>query len=216
MGQVSGFRGRGVRLDVGLAASVREEFWEAVGSGLSPTAAATVAVVVRATGRKWAKDAGYQTPPSEALRHPVFAGHSRGVLGRRCGQEPRRRRRRWPAGVSEHTGRWLGPTGWICAQNPCPPADTEPDTSAPPTGPMSFIERCRLEELLECGCTPARAAVLLERHRDTIRRETRRGATSSGYRARVGQDAAAGQRQAPKTAQARRQPGPARPRFCDA
>ncbi len=63
---------------------------------------------------------------------------------------------------------------------------------------MSFIERCRLEELLESGCTPARAAVLLGRHRDTIRRETDRGATGSGYRARVGQDAAEANRQAPQ------------------
>ncbi|KAA8966872.1 hypothetical protein [Mycobacterium sp.] len=45
------------------AASVRERFWEALGSGLSPTAAATVAGVSGNTGRKWARNAGYQTKP---------------------------------------------------------------------------------------------------------------------------------------------------------
>ena len=57
-------------------------------------------------------------------------------------------------------------------------------------GPMSFIERCRLEELLETGHTPVQAGGLLGRHRDTIRREMDRGQTVSGYRARVGQDTA--------------------------
>ena len=44
-----------------LPDSVREQFWDALASGLSPTAAATVAGVAGATGRKWAKDAGYVT-----------------------------------------------------------------------------------------------------------------------------------------------------------
>jgi IS30 family transposase len=55
---------------------------------------------------------------------------------------------------------------------------------------MSFTQRRRLEDLLEAGSSPARAAGLLGRHRATISRESRRGATGSGYRARVGQDAA--------------------------
>ena len=52
---------------------------------------------------------------------------------------------------------------------------------------MSFLERCRLEQLLEMAHSPAQAAALLGRHRDTIRREMARGQTVSGYRARVGQ-----------------------------
>ncbi|MFV0494676.1 MAG: IS30 family transposase, partial [Mycobacterium sp.] len=55
-----GFRVRGPHR---LPESVRERFWEAVNSGLSPTAAATVAGVHGATGRAWAKAAGYQTNP---------------------------------------------------------------------------------------------------------------------------------------------------------
>src|SRR6202165_1934439 len=60
----------------------------------------------------------------------------------------------------------------------------------PPAWSMSFSERCRLEELLETGCSPARAAVLLGRDRSTTGREARRGGTGSGYRARPGQDVA--------------------------
>jgi hypothetical protein len=54
----TGFREQGWHR---LPDSVREQFWEALGLGLSPTAAATVAGVHGATGRKWAKDAGYVT-----------------------------------------------------------------------------------------------------------------------------------------------------------
>jgi len=63
---------------------------------------------------------------------------------------------------------------------------------------MSFVERCRLEDLLEAGYRPARAAVSLGRHRDTIRREMGRGQTGSGYRARVGQDVTDANVQRPK------------------
>jgi IS30 family transposase len=63
---------------------------------------------------------------------------------------------------------------------------------------LSFTERCRLEELLESGYSPAKAADLLGRHRSTIGRERDRGATSSGYRARVGQDVADANRARPK------------------
>ena len=63
---------------------------------------------------------------------------------------------------------------------------------------MSFIERCRLEELLETGHPAARAAELLGRHWDTIDREMDRGQTVSGYRARVGQDVAEANRKRPK------------------
>ena len=63
---------------------------------------------------------------------------------------------------------------------------------------MLFVERCRLEDLLEQGYAPARAADLLGRHPDTIDREMGRGQTVSGYRARVGQDVAEANRRRPK------------------
>lgn len=64
--------------------------------------------------------------------------------------------------------------------------------------PMSFTERCRLEDLLEGGATAISAARLLERHHSTIRREIVKGLTGSGYRARVGQDTAEENRRRPK------------------
>jgi transposase, IS30 family len=67
-----------------------------------------------------------------------------------------------------------------------------------PRAPLTFVERCRLEELLEGGCTAVRAAELLDRHRDTIRREVVKGLIGSGYRARVGQDKADAERKRPK------------------
>jgi transposase, IS30 family len=106
-------------------------------------------------------------------------------------------------GVSEVTGKdWVKKAGYVprtrVSVDTEPPALEIDSDASPPTGPMSFIERCRLEELLETGCTPARAAGLLGRHRDTIRREMDRGQTVSGYRARVGQDVAEANRKRPK------------------
>jgi IS30 family transposase len=63
---------------------------------------------------------------------------------------------------------------------------------------MSFAQRCRLEELLESGYTQARAAERVGRDRSTISREVGRGATRSGYRARVGQDVAEANAKRPK------------------
>jgi hypothetical protein len=177
-----------------LAESVREEFWEALRSGLSPTAAATVAGVAGGTGRNWARAAGYQTNRrhhgirySPATRDAFWTAVRSGCSPTQAAVL---------AGVSEHTGRW-----WVQQAGFVPrtalPADHE-YALVPSTGSMSFIERCRLEELLETGCTPARAAVVLGRHRATIGRETRRGATGSGYRACVGQDAAEANAKRPK------------------
>jgi len=183
MSYETGFRDRGWAR---LPESVREEFWESVRSGLSPTAAATLAGVAGGTGRKWAKAAGYQTNKKHyGIRYsPAVRDAFWDAL--RSGSSPTQAA--VVAGVSEHTGRlWVQQAGYV-PRTPVP-ADSKPDM-APPAWSMSFIERCRLEELLETGCSPARAAVLLGRDRSTTGREARRGATGSGYRARVGQDVA--------------------------
>jgi IS30 family transposase len=100
------------------------------------------------------------------------------------------------AGVSEHAGqRWVKDAGYV--PRTVGPADTEPDPS-PSRGPLSFPERCRLEQILEAGHTRAQAAQLLGRHRDTVGREVIRGWTRSGYRARIGQDVAETNRKRPK------------------
>jgi IS30 family transposase len=187
------FRGHGVKLDAGLAASVRGEFREALNSGLSPTAAATLAGVSGATGRKWAKAAGYQSNPKH------------------CGTRysPQVRKAFWEAlwagstptqaavvaGVSENAARcWIAQAGFV----PRTPFPAGLELVVPCGGSLSFLERCRLEELLMAGHAQAAAARLLGRDRSTISREARRGATGSGYRARVGQDAADASRARPK------------------
>jgi IS30 family transposase len=178
-----------------LPESVREGFWEALRLGLSPTAAATVVGVAGATGRKWAKDAGYQTNAkhygirySRATRDAFWGAVRSGASPVRAAVA---------CGVSEHTGRrWVDEAGYV-PRTPAPLAD--PESPAFPRAPMSFIERCRLEELLETGCTPDRAAGLLGRHPDTIGREMARGETTSGYRASVGQEVAEANRKRPKS-----------------
>nr|WP_228768668.1 IS30 family transposase [Mycolicibacterium malmesburyense] len=101
------------------------------------------------------------------------------------------------AGVSEIAGvAWVKQAGYV--PRTAALAIVEIDGSRRPRAPLSFTERCRLEELLESGCTALRAAQLLDRHRDTIRREIIKGKTGSGYRARVGQDLAEANRKRPK------------------
>ncbi len=171
---------------------MRERLWEALRSGLSPTAAATVAGVAGATGRRWAKAAGYQTN----LKHRGIR-YSQQVKAAfwqalRSGASPTQAA--VIAGVSETTARsWVDQAGYV----PRTPISAVPDPDTPPRS-LSFTERCRLEELLESGYSPAKAADLLGRHRSTIGRERDRGATSSGYRARVGQDVADANRARPK------------------
>ncbi|MCV6986669.1 IS30 family transposase [Mycobacterium shinjukuense] len=188
MGYQTGFRGPGDRVPDG----VREKFWKALQSGLSPTAAATVAGVAGLTGRKWAKAAGYQTNPKHyGIR---YSAEVRDAFWEalRTGATPTQAA--VIAGVSEHTAlRWVDQAGYV-PRTPIP-AGEEPDAAS---RSMSFVERCRLEELLVAGYTQAGAARLLGRHPSTIGREVCRGATSCGYRARIAQDAVDANRARPK------------------
>ena len=167
--------------------SAREVFLKALRSGLSQSAAATVSGISHTTGHRWAKAAGiaadsrhrgirYCVAAREAFWAAMYAGA--GVAQAAAG-----------AGVSEMAGlAWVKQAGYV----PRTPAlaVVEVDRSRRPRAPLSFTERCRLEELLEGGGTAVRAAELLDRHRDTVRREIIKGQTGSGYRARVGQDQA--------------------------
>jgi IS30 family transposase len=185
------FRSRGSR---GLPDSVREVFWESVRSGLSPTAAATVAGVCGATGRQWAKVAGHKTNPkhhgirySTATREAFWAVMQGGASVTEASVI---------TGVPEHRGQaWVTQAGYV-PRTPTPAlSDADP---LPPKGPLSFLERCRLEELLEAGHRRTAAAVLMGRHRDTINREITRGLTGSGYRAWAGQQVVEANRRRPK------------------
>lgn len=198
MGSQTGFRGHGVKLDVELAASVREEFWRAVRSGLSPTAAATVAGVAGGTGRTWAKAAGYQTNTkhygirySQQVQKAFWEALRSGLTPTQAAVD---------AGVSEHSAlRWIEQAGYVPRTAIPADVDSDREPDAPPRGPLSFLERCRLEQLLATGYQQAQAARLLKRHPATIIREVGRGATRCGYRARVGQDAADAARARPKS-----------------
>jgi|Tabmets5t2r1_1033131.scaffolds.fasta_scaffold28011_1 transposase, IS30 family len=192
----SGKHGRKLVLE-----SAREDFLEALRSGLSQSAAATLVGVTHTTGHKWAKAAGVPanlkhrgTRYPAAVREAFWAAMKSGASPTQAAVI---------AGVSENMGRiWVQQAGYM-PRTPVP-AGTEFDACAvdsdasPPKWPMSFIERCRLEQLLETGHAPGQAAGLLGRHRDTIDREMDRGQTVSGYRARVGQDVAEANRRRPK------------------
>ena len=179
-----GFRKHGSK-DVPEAA--RGVFLEALKSGLSQSAAATVAGVSHQTGSKWARSAGiaadlrhcgirYPAPVREAFWAAMASGSS--VVEASM-----------IAGVSENTGQtWVKQAGYV----PRTPAlaIVEIERSRRPRAPLTFVERCRLEDLLEQGYSQVEAAEKLGRHRDTIRREIVKGLTGSGYRARAGQDTA--------------------------
>ncbi|BBX18103.1 hypothetical protein MDUV_29630 [Mycolicibacterium duvalii] len=187
-----GFRMHGCKQ---VPESVREVFFETLRSGVSPTAAATVAGVAGATGRKWARDAGYQTTKKHYGTRYSQEARDAFWTALRSGSSPTQAA--VFAGVSEHTAlRWVQQAGYVPRTPLAVVSDL--DTASSPAGPMSFLERCRLEELLETGHSPARAAALLGRHRSTISRETRRGQTASGYRARVGQGSVEANAKRPK------------------
>jgi IS30 family transposase len=197
MGQQTGFRGRGVRLAGEVGALARERFWEAVWSGASPTTAATSAGVSGATGRQWAKDAGYVTNSkhygtryAQPVRDAFWEAMHSGLAVTQAAVL---------AGVSEHTARrWVDQAGYV-PRTPIPaPVELDADSATTPKGSMSFIERWQLENLLEDGHTAGQTAIRLRRHRDTVRREIARGSTGSGYRAWAGQQVAEANRKRPK------------------
>ena len=187
-----GFRRQGSKE---IPESAREDFLEALRSGLSQSAASTVAGVSHTTGNKWAKAAGHQWSTkhcgarySAAVRDAFWAAMTAGASATEASVI---------AGVSEFTGQvWVKQAGYV------------PRTQAPVVAleapvarlraPLTFVERCRLEDVLEADWTPSQAAELLGRHQDTIIREITRGHTGSGYRARMGQDVAEANRKRPK------------------
>src|SRR4051794_2697754 len=178
-----------------VPASARGVFLDALRSGLSQAAAATVAGVSHATGNTWASAAGvaanskqrgvrYPVPVREAFWAAMHSGASTAQAA-------------VIAGVSEIAAQvWVQQAGYVPRTKA--PADQGIDAAPRVRAPVTFVERCRLEELLENGSSPPQAAVLLGRHRDTIGRELRRGHTRSGYRARVAQDAAEASLKRPK------------------
>jgi IS30 family transposase len=172
-----------------------EEVLAALKSGLSPAAAATVAGISATTGYVWARAAGWKAGGghtgirySAAVREAFWAAMKSGSSTAQAAQI---------AGVSEMSANiWVKQAGYVPRTQYR--AVFEVVVCRRPRAPLSFTERCRLEELLEGGATAVRAAQLLDRHHTTIRREIVKGLTGSGYRARVGQDTADANRKRPK------------------
>src|SRR5690625_5077857 len=104
-----GFRKRGCKQ---VPESVREVFFETLRSGVSPTAAATVAGVAGATGRKWAKDAGYQTNKKHYGTRYSQETREAFWTALRSGSTPTQAA--VFAGVSEHTAlQWVQQAGYV-------------------------------------------------------------------------------------------------------
>ena len=187
-----GFRNHGCKE---VPESACEVFLEALEAGASQSAAATLAGVHHSTGNRWAKAAGIAGDTKHCgIRYPA-AVRERFWAAMRSGADVARAA--VSAGVSENAGqKWVQQAGFVPRTQR--PAVFEIVATRRPRAPLTFTERCRLEELLEGGCVAGRAAVLLDRHRDTIRREIVKGVTGSGYRARVGQDSADEHRKRPK------------------
>jgi IS30 family transposase len=184
-----------------VPATARDRFWEALGSGLSRTAAATRAGVSHTTGLKWAKAGGYR--PTSTFCGIRYSPAVREAFWEAMGSGATVTEAAVIAGVSQPAAaRWVKKAGYMpLSPLPAdyqPDVDLESDDDAGPRGPMSFVERCRLEQLLEAGGSPAEAARLLDRHPSTICRERARGASGCGYRARVAQDAVDAARARPK------------------
>jgi IS30 family transposase len=177
--------------------SVRTEFFAALSTGLTPSAAASVVGIAAPTGCAWARSAGHQHDPHakkvryaqaarDAFWDALSAGHSLKQAARM-------------AGVSEPASkRWIKKAGYVPRTTECLTIVDPVDHAIPPRGPLAFVERCRLEELLEQGYCAAKAAGFLGRHRSTISRELKRGLTMSGYRAWAGQAHAEEQAKRPK------------------
>jgi IS30 family transposase len=179
-----------------LPESVREEFFKALGSGLSPSAAATVAGIAGTTGRKWAKQAGYQSSPNNCRIR--YSSRSREAFWEAMHSGCTPKQAAMIAGVSEPAAvRWVDDAGYMPRTAACLTV-VESAAASPPRGRLSFLERCRLEELLEQGYCAAQVAKFLGRHRCTIGREIQRGLTASGYRAHIGQVYAEDQAKRPK------------------
>jgi transposase, IS30 family len=156
-----------------------------------------VAGVCHQTGSKWARAAGI--PANRAHCGIRFSATSRESFwtAMRCRMSVAEAA--VIAGVSENAARaWVKHAGFVPRTQP-PDLEFVAGPGQRVRAPLTFVERCRLEDLLEDGHTPERAAKRLGRHKDTINREIARGQIQSVYRARAGQDVAEANRKRPKS-----------------
>jgi len=172
-----------------------ETFWVELRAGASVLVASRSVGVSDFTGYRWIAEAGgpaavglqrsgagrpWGGRKSDEVRDLFWAGLRRGATVHAASRA---------AGVVKDTGKaWLDEAGGVrpLVSNP----DLEAAVTAS-TGALSFVDRCRIEELVKIGYTPARIAGLFGRPRSTITRELRRGQRvdrPGRYRAVIAQD----------------------------
>jgi transposase, IS30 family len=171
-----------------------EEFWVELRAGVAVAAASQTVGVSHWTGYRWLAEAGGPTAlgleptrsgrpwggrASEDVRDVFWAGLRRGATITAAARA---------AGVARQSG-----AAWLTEAGGVRPRVSDPELEASVTsgcGLLSFVDRCRIEDLLKAGYIPARIADLLGRSRSTITRELLRGCPSGQrrYRAVIAQD----------------------------
>ncbi len=169
------------------------EFWTEIRAGVAVAAASQAVGVSHFTGYRWLAEVG----------GPAALGveRTRGrPWGGRASEEVRDRfwaglRRGWTVPAAARAAGVSKPTGyaWLTEAGGVRPRVVDPDLEAtvvPGTGALSFVDRCRIEDLTKASYTPARIADLLDRSRSTITRELAKGRVDGQgrYRAVIAQD----------------------------
>jgi transposase, IS30 family len=170
------------------------EFWVQLWAGATVLTASRAVGVSHYTGYRWLAEVG--GPAALGLERK---GGGRPWGGRRSDEVrdvfwAELRRGGTITAASEAAG-VARPTGsaWLKEAGGVRPRVTNPELEAaitPGSGPLSFTDRCRIEDLVKIGYKPAKIADLLDRARSTITRELNRGRPDDGgrYRAVIAQD----------------------------
>ena len=166
-----------------------EVFWVELRAGAGVAAASRTAGVSRFTGYRWLVEGGGWAAlgvsgsgagrprggrMSEAVRGLFWAELGRGSTIAAAARA---------AGVARRTGH-----AWLVEGGGVRPRVVNPELEAVVTsgaGVLSFVDRCRLQDLADVGYSPARIAELFGRPRSTITRELVRGQTNGQGRYRA-------------------------------
>ena len=155
-----------------------ERFWIELQAGASVATASQAVGVSHFTGYRWLAEAGgpdalgmagtrgrpWGGRKSEGVRDVFWAELRRGATITAAARA---------AGVARQTGAaWLTEAGGVRPRV----IDLKLEAAViSGSGSLSFTDRCRIEDLVKVGYSPARIADLVGRHRSTITRELARG-----------------------------------------
>jgi IS30 family transposase len=177
-------------LIMGLVAP--EAFWVDLRAGTTVLAASRAVGVSHSTGYRWLAEVGgpaglglerrrgcpWGGRMSDQVRDLFWAALGRGSTIKAAAEA---------AGVSRGTGQvWLREAGGVRPRV----VNLELEAAVTPdAGVLTFVDRCRIEDLVKIGYNPARIAGLFGRPRSTITRELAKGQASDQgrYRAMIAQ-----------------------------